>query len=55
MWLENFLPRKLPNARILPFGYNSMMGPKASTAGVSEQAENLLNRLHIKRKVKATA
>ena len=47
MWLrdEGFLRTALPNARVLLFGYNSNVAFKSSTAGVHEQAENLLNRL----------
>lgn len=55
MWLRDFLPQNLPNARILLFGYNASVGSEASFAGVNEQAENLLNRLQLdaKRKVRA--
>ncbi|KAI9696030.1 MAG: hypothetical protein M1836_005861 [Candelina mexicana] len=50
LWLKDFLPARLPRARILLFGYNSNVAFRASTAGVREQAENLLNRLYMKRK-----
>jgi hypothetical protein len=52
MWLKDFLPKKLPTARILLFGYNANVAFETSTAGVREQAENLLNRLKGKRKVR---
>ncbi|KAI1803224.1 hypothetical protein F4811DRAFT_525973 [Daldinia bambusicola] len=45
LWLKDFLPEKLPTARILLFGYNSNVAFRTATAGVREQAENLLNRL----------
>jgi hypothetical protein len=51
LWLRDFLPRQLPKARVLLFGYNSNVAFETSTAGVREQAENLLNRLKGKRKV----
>ncbi|KAI1372216.1 hypothetical protein F4677DRAFT_433331 [Hypoxylon crocopeplum] len=45
LWLRDFLPKRVPNARILLFGYNSNVAFQTATAGVREQAENLLNRL----------
>jgi hypothetical protein len=51
LWLRDFLPELLPRARVLLFGYNSNVAFASSTAGVREQAENLLNRLWLKRKV----
>lgn len=52
LWLRDFLPEQLPNARVLLFGYNSNVAFGTSTAGVREQAENLLNRLKAKRRVR---
>jgi hypothetical protein len=52
MWLKDFLPKKLPTARILLFGYNANVAFQTSIAGVREQAENLLNRLNGKRRVR---
>lgn len=52
MWLKDFLPKKLPMARILLFGYNANVAFQTSIAGVREQAENLLNRLKGKRRVR---
>ena len=49
LWLKDFLPQKLPNARVLLFGYNANAAFKTSTAGVREQAINLLNRIALKR------
>jgi hypothetical protein len=51
MWLKDFLPQDLPRARILLFGYNANVAFETSVAGVREQAENLLNRVHMKRSV----
>ena len=52
LWLRDFLPEKLPKARVLLFGYNSNVAFETSSAGVREQAENLLNRLKAKRRVR---
>ncbi|KAI9924003.1 hypothetical protein MW887_007461 [Aspergillus wentii] len=49
LWLRDFLPHQLPRARILLFGYNSNVGIQSSSAGVREQAQNLLNRLRLER------
>lgn len=50
MWLSDFLPDRLPNARILLFGYNSNVAIETSAAGVNEQAVNLLDRFNAHRK-----
>ncbi|KAI9859416.1 MAG: hypothetical protein M1813_006753 [Trichoglossum hirsutum] len=50
MWLRDFLTKKLQTARVLLFGYNANVAFQTSTAGVREQAENLLNRLKNKRR-----
>jgi hypothetical protein len=55
MWLKDFLPSQLPTARILLFGYNANVAFETSIAGVTEYAENLLNRLRGKRRVPRTA
>ncbi|MCJ1281741.1 Serine active site containing protein 1 [Xylographa opegraphella] len=49
LWLRDFLPQKLPNARVLLFGYNANVAFETSAAGVREQAMNLLNRIASKR------
>ncbi|KIW67282.1 hypothetical protein PV04_06547 [Phialophora macrospora] len=51
MWLSDFLPKRLPDARILLFGYNSNVAVETSSAGVDEQAVNLLDRLTARRKL----
>ena len=43
------MPKQLPNARILLFGYNANVAFETSIAGVKEHAVNLLNRIASKR------
>ncbi|KAK4896822.1 hypothetical protein LTR27_005419 [Elasticomyces elasticus] len=50
LWLKDFLPREVPTARIMIFAYNANVAFESSTAGVLEQADNLLNRLRHKRR-----
>jgi hypothetical protein len=50
MWLRDFLPHKVPNCRILLFGYNSNAVLSASTAGVQDHGETLFSRLIRERK-----
>ncbi|ETS83166.1 hypothetical protein PFICI_05042 [Pestalotiopsis fici W106-1] len=49
LWLRDFLPERLPKARILLFDYNANVAFQTSTAGVLEQAASLLNQLAIAR------
>ncbi|KAL2816120.1 hypothetical protein BJX63DRAFT_430412 [Aspergillus granulosus] len=49
LWLRDFLPKHLPQARIFLFGYNSSVSIQSSSAGVREQAQNLLSRLLLER------
>ena len=51
LWLRDFLPSKAPHARVFVFGYNSNVVFETSTAGLSEQAENLLNLVSLERRV----
>ncbi|KAH8648214.1 hypothetical protein BGZ60DRAFT_553049, partial [Tricladium varicosporioides] len=51
LWLKDFLPNDIPNARVLLFGYNANVGFKRSIAGVREQADNLLFLLRQKRRL----
>ena len=51
LWLKDFLPERLPNARVLLFGYNSKIAFDTTIAGVRQVASVLLNRLKNKRKV----
>ncbi|KAK5735538.1 hypothetical protein LTR17_008071 [Elasticomyces elasticus] len=50
LWLKDFLPREVPTARIMIFAYNANVAFESSTAGVLEQADNLLNLLRHKRR-----
>lgn len=52
IWLRDFLPSQLSQARILLFGYNASVSIQSSSAGVREQAQNLLSRLSIERQVR---
>jgi hypothetical protein len=52
LWLRDFLPRRLTRTRVLLFGYNANVAFETSTAGVKEQANNLLNRLTLRRRVR---
>ncbi|KAI0908384.1 hypothetical protein F4823DRAFT_599089 [Ustulina deusta] len=45
LWLGDFLPKRVPQARICLFGYNSNVAFGSSSAGVREQGENVLNHL----------
>ncbi|EXM20712.1 Alpha/Beta hydrolase fold [Fusarium oxysporum f. sp. vasinfectum] len=45
LWLKDFLPDRIPRSRVMLFGYNSNVAFGTSTAGLTEQADNLLNRL----------
>ncbi|KAI0116255.1 hypothetical protein GGR51DRAFT_500803 [Nemania sp. FL0031] len=45
LWLSDFLPKRIPRARICLFGYNSNIAFGSSAAGVREQGENILNHL----------
>ena len=51
LWLRDLLKDKIPNARILLFGYNSNVAFESSKAGVLENAESLLSQLDLKRNV----
>ena len=48
LWLKDFLPEKLPEARIMSFGYDSKVFSK-SAADIDDVAVNLLDRLNNKR------
>ena len=48
--MRDFLPKQLPNVRVFLFGYNSNAAFNTTTAGVTEAAEDLLNRLRSERK-----
>jgi hypothetical protein len=41
-WLQDLLPKQIPNARIMSYGYNSAVQFSKSTAGVGMFADELL-------------
>jgi hypothetical protein len=48
-WLKEFLPRQIPNARIMSYGYDSAVAFSKSTADITTFAEALLNELIARR------
>jgi hypothetical protein len=55
LWLRDFLPSRVPSARVSLFEYNSKTIFNASTIGILECAEDLLSRLKEMRTVKDQA
>jgi Putative serine esterase (DUF676) len=49
MWLESILPDKIPYARIMTFGYNSIIAFSSSEAKLEDKSIELINRLTMKR------
>jgi len=49
MWLKDFLPQHLCDARIMTFGYR-LEGEGISTAEITEKAVDLLDKLRDMRK-----
>lgn len=46
MWLRDFLPDNVPEARILVYGYNSaLLGSNTSVSSVKDFAHDLLQRI----------
>ena len=50
IWLEDFLPEQIPNARIMSYGYNSTVQLSKSVADIGTFAEQLLHSLIAKRR-----
>jgi hypothetical protein len=48
-WLKDFLPLRIPNARVLLFSYNSKVTIGSNLMGIEDHARNLLLRLDGKR------
>jgi protein SERAC1 len=44
-WLQDLLPKQVPNARIMSYGYNSSVQFSKSTAGIGDFAGELLEEL----------
>lgn len=45
MWLRDFLPENITNARILTYGYDSTLLGNHSTASIREFSRNFLEAL----------
>ena len=50
LWLRDFLPHTIPNARIMTFGYDSRVAGSKSVIGMMENANNLLTQLSLLRR-----
>ncbi|KAI9808253.1 MAG: hypothetical protein M1825_004710 [Sarcosagium campestre] len=48
-WLKDFLPKQIPDARVMTFGYNAAAAFEQSTAEVIDHAKSLLTSLVDKR------
>jgi hypothetical protein len=42
LWLRDFLPKDIPNARIMTYGYDSKVWNSRSVVGIMENAEGFL-------------
>ena len=49
LWLRDFLPADIPDARIMTFGYDSTVAFSKSVANIEDKALELLNHLSAKR------
>ena len=49
LWLRDFLPHTIPNARIMTFGYDSRVTGSRSVIGMMENANILLTQLSLLR------
>lgn len=49
LWLRDFVPEQLPDARIFTFGYNSSVAFSSSVSGIDDFARDLLLRLELER------
>lgn len=49
LWLRDFLPKDLPGARIMSFGYDSMVVNSKSVHGMIESVGDLLLQLRYRR------
>ena len=45
LWLRDFLPSQLPNARIMSYGYNSQTVFSSAVTDIDDEAAMLLDRL----------
>ena len=49
IWLRDFGPAQISNARVISFGYDSLVASSKSVAGIEDFAADLLNRLNDER------
>jgi hypothetical protein len=45
MWLRDFLPKDIPNIRVLIYGFDSKLEGKETTAGLSDYTTSFLQGL----------
>ncbi|KAL2048275.1 hypothetical protein N7G274_000186 [Stereocaulon virgatum] len=55
LWLRDFLPKDLPSAYVMTFGYDSTVAFSKSVAEIEDKALDLLNRLGAERAVSRNA
>ncbi|KAF8513846.1 hypothetical protein BU17DRAFT_52984 [Hysterangium stoloniferum] len=57
MWLEDFLPDDIPNARIFTYGYDAAISgqPQLAKATMFDHAQQLINKVVDERKVTKTS
>lgn len=53
MWLRDSLPRLIPHARTMTFGYNSMLFMGHSASNITDFATDLLERILLRRRSSA--
>ena len=51
LWLRDFLPKAVPDARVLTFGYNSSIAFGGTASRIDDFATTLLERLLQKRRI----
>jgi hypothetical protein len=50
MWLRDFLPSAIPEARIMTYGYDSIVAFDGSASRILDPARDLMEKLRAKRK-----
>jgi hypothetical protein len=50
LWLQDFLPSSIPEARIFTYGYNARLVFSGSTSKIDDYARHLLERLRARRR-----
>lgn len=55
VWLADFLPAQLPEARVMTYGYNSSVLFSKSVAGIDDFATDLLFRISMERRCAAVS